>query len=61
MAGLLVRLLAVSLAVTAGALIVVAFFAPPAQAQNAANGALLYRSFPATCADCHHTDPRLDQ
>jgi len=32
-----------------------------ARAQNAANGAMLYRSFPASCADCHNPDPTKDQ
>ena len=33
----------------------------PVQAQSAANGAVLYRSYPASCADCHNPDPTKDQ
>ena len=38
-------------------------FVPTASvhAQNAANGALLYQSYPASCADCHNPDPTKDQ
>jgi len=32
-----------------------------AMAQNAARGATYYRSFPASCSDCHNADPRHDQ
>src|SRR5438552_7760850 len=30
-------------------------------AQNAANGAIYYQSFPTSCADCHNPDPKKDQ
>ena len=30
-------------------------------AQNAANGAIYYQSFPASCADCHGPNPTKDQ
>jgi mono/diheme cytochrome c family protein len=43
------------------ALIVVATLtASLAMAQSAARGATYYRSFPASCADCHNADPRTD-
>ena len=41
--------------------VIIALVAPtPGQAQNAANGAVLYRSYPASCADCHNPDPTKD-
>jgi len=40
---------------------VIAIAAAGAQAQNAANGAILYRSFPASCGDCHNPDATKDQ
>jgi len=45
-----------------GMIIAFALVTPSAvQAQNAANGAVLYRSYPASCADCHNPDPTKDQ
>ena len=58
---MIARLVAVTLVITLVALVIVAFFSPPAHAQNAANGAVLYRSFPASCSDCHDPDPRKDR
>ena len=53
---MLVRLLVLVILIVAATLT-----ASLAMAQSASRGATYYRSFPATCSDCHGTDPKQDQ
>jgi len=50
----------VRLIVLVALIIVATLTASLAMAQSAARGASYYKSFPASCSDCHNTDPKKD-
>jgi len=50
----------VRLIVLVALIIVATLTASLAMAQSASRGATYYKSFPASCSDCHNTDPKKD-
>ena len=50
----------VRLVVLVALIIVATLTASLAMAQSASRGATYYKSFPASCSDCHNTDPKKD-